>query len=94
MEAPGHVPSVPSPKSGTADIEEGHSGHILPELEITMHEVMEQLTKLKEDKSPGPDGMHPLVLHKISNHIQEPGTYRGHHQLLRGRRLFKVEKQF
>ena len=40
-------------------MEERHGGNILPELEISMHEVMEKLTKLKVDKSPGPDGMHP-----------------------------------
>ena len=33
--------------------------NILHELEITVHEVMKKLTKLKVDKSPGPDGMHP-----------------------------------
>ena len=32
------------PKEKMPDIEKGHSGHILPELEITIHEVMEQLT--------------------------------------------------
>ena len=42
-------------------MEERHGGNILPELEITMHEAMEKLTKLKVDKSPGPDGMHPHV---------------------------------
>ena len=45
-------------------MEERHGGNILPELEISMHEVMEKLTKLKVDKSPGPDGIHPHVLHR------------------------------
>ena len=39
--------------------EERCGGNILRELEITRHEVMEQLTKLKVDKSPGQDRMHP-----------------------------------
>ena len=38
-------------------------------------------------KSSGP---RPRKRNKTINHIQEPGTYRGHHPL-RGRRLFKVE---
>ena len=37
-------------------MEERHGGNILPELEISMHEVMEKLTKLKVDNSPGPTG--------------------------------------
>ena len=37
------------------NLKERHGGNILPELEITMHEVMEKITKLKIDMSPGPD---------------------------------------
>ena len=53
-------------------MEERHGGNILPELEITMREVMEKLTKLKVDKSPGPDGMHPHVLHRLRNELVTP----------------------
>ena len=35
-------------------MEERHGGNILPELELTMHDVMEKLTKLKIDKYEGP----------------------------------------
>ena len=52
-------------KENMPTMEERHGGNILPELEISMHEVMEKLTKLKVDKSPGPDGMHPHVLHRL-----------------------------
>ena len=53
---------------------ERHGENILPELEISMHEVMEKLTKLKVDKSPGPDGMHPHVLHRLRNELVTPLT--------------------
>ena len=55
-------------------MEERHGGNILPELEITMHEVMDKLTKLKVDKSPGPDGMHPHVLHRLRKVLVTPLT--------------------
>ena len=56
------------------NLEDRRGGDILPELEITMHEVMEQLTKLKVDKSPGPDVMHPNVLHRLRKEIVTPLT--------------------
>ena len=34
-----------------------------------MHDVTEKLTKLKVDKSPGPDGMHPHVLHRLRKEL-------------------------
>ena len=55
-------------------MEERQGGNILPELEITMHEVMEKLTKLNVDKSPGPDGMHPYVLHRLRKELVTPLT--------------------
>ena len=55
-------------------MEERHGGNILPELEITMHKVMDKLTKLKVDKSPGPDGMHPRVLHRLRKELVTPLT--------------------
>ena len=39
-----------------------------------MHEVMDKLTKLKVDKSPGPDGMHPHVLHRLRKELVTPLT--------------------
>ena len=47
---------------------------ILPELEITKHEVMEKLTKFNIDKSPGPDRMHPHVLHRLRKELVAPLT--------------------
>ena len=43
-------------KENMPTMEERHGGNILPELEISMHEVMEKLTKLKVDNSTGPTG--------------------------------------
>ena len=56
------------------NMEERHGGNIPHELEITIHEVMEKLTKLKVDKSPGPVGMHPHVLHRLRKEILTPLT--------------------
>ena len=39
-----------------------------------MHEVTEKLTKLKVEKSPGPDGMHPHVLHRPRKELVTPLT--------------------
>ena len=49
-------------------------GNIIRELEVTMHDVMEQLTKLKIDKSPGSDRMHPHVLHRLRRELVTPLT--------------------
>ena len=43
-------------KENMPTMEERYGGNILPELEISMHEVMEKLTKLKVDKYPGQTG--------------------------------------
>ena len=39
-----------------------------------MHEVMEKLTKLKADKSPGPDGMHSHFLYRPRKELVTPLT--------------------
>ena len=61
-------------KENMPTMEERHGGNILPELEISMHEVMEKLTKWKVDKSPGPDGMPPHVLHRLRKELVTPLT--------------------
>ena len=61
-------------KENMPTMEERHGGNILPELEISMHEVMGKLTKLKVDKYPGPDGMHPHVLHRLRKELVTPLT--------------------
>ena len=39
---------------------------------ITAQEVVKKLSKLKPNKSPGPDGMHPRLLKEIGTSIAEP----------------------
>ena len=46
----------------------------LRNIEITEETVLGKLRKLKTNKSPGPDGMHPRVLHEISSSITVPIT--------------------
>jgi len=38
-------------------------------------EVMEKLQKLKTDKSPGPDDIHPLLLKECASVLAEPLQY-------------------
>ena len=37
--------------------------------------VMKKLSKLKSDKSPGPDGLHPMILNRCADAIAEPLTW-------------------
>ena len=46
----------------------------LRNIEITEQMVMDKLKKLKINKSPGPDAMHPRVIHEISSSIATPIT--------------------
>ena len=47
----------------------------LRNIEITEQMVMDKLKKLKINKSPGPDAMHPRVIHEISSSIATPITF-------------------
>ena len=44
----------------------------LEDIELDSNIVQEKLEKLKKNKSPGPDNMHPRVLHEIASSISYP----------------------
>lgn len=46
----------------------------VPELLITEEEVLKKQQKLKVDKSPGPDGLHPKILRETAEVIYKPLT--------------------
>jgi len=41
---------------------------------VTEELVEKSLSKLKSDKSPGPDGLHPMLLRETADHIAYPLT--------------------
>jgi len=43
-------------------------------VEITKVKVKKLLCALKTDKSPGPDGMHPLLFHSTADEVAKPLT--------------------
>ena len=47
----------------------------LSNIQITEEMVLQKLKKIKVNKSPGPDNIHPRVLHEISGNITIPITY-------------------
>ena len=44
----------------------------LTDLEITENTLIQKLKKIKTNKSPGPDQIHPRILHEVSNQIAKP----------------------
>jgi hypothetical protein len=54
--------------------EEGTHENIMPPIVITESMVLEKLTKLKTEKSPGPDSIHPRVLKELKNELYKPLT--------------------
>jgi len=47
------------------------NGEQIP-IKFEVEEVQEKLRQLKSDKSPGPDGMHPLLLNRCAEVVAEP----------------------
>jgi len=41
-------------------------------VDISKEAVLTKLLKLKEDKSPGPDGIHPIVLKSCAEAVADP----------------------
>ena len=52
--------------------EEQNYEHVLDDFVITEDTIIKKLKKLKTNKSPGPDKIHPRVLHEISNSVSTP----------------------
>jgi hypothetical protein len=48
------------------------TGRILDKIETTPEEVKKLLSKLKEDKTPGPDNLHPKFLKECASSLSEP----------------------
>ena len=46
--------------------------HLLENLEVTENQVREKLKKLRSDKAPGPDLVHPHILKTFANTICKP----------------------
>eukprot|EP00061_Rhincodon_typus_P004971 g23851.t1 len=58
-------------KSNIPKIQVSREGAEVSLVAITKEKVLEKLTGLKVDKSPGPDGLHPRVLKEIAEEIVE-----------------------
>ena len=54
---------------------------VLTNMEFTEEDVKKKLKKLKPEKSPGPDGMHPKVLVELSDYLAKPLTILYHRSL-------------
>ena len=60
------IGNIPEPKQTRLD-----SGNGLAQIIFTKENVMEQLKRLKTDKSPGIDELHPKFLHEVREEIGE-----------------------
>ena len=52
--------------------EEINLQHLLEDLEVTENQVKEKLMKLRSDKAPGPDKVHPHILKTFANTLCKP----------------------
>ena len=55
--------------------EERIYNEVLSNITINQSDILKKLKKIKVNKSPGPDNIHPRVLHEISSEICEPLEY-------------------
>ena len=58
--------------STTLDLPEREIAHSMADVVITVQEVKEALSKLKENKAPGVDGIHPKILNRCSSTVCLP----------------------
>ena len=49
-----------------------HKGWQDSSVKLGIDEVLEKLLKLREDSSPGPDGIHPILLKSCARTLAEP----------------------
>jgi hypothetical protein len=66
--------SVYTNEEGIQDMDFVIHDNTVPPTVITECTVLEKLTKLKVDKSPVPDSIHPRVLNKLKNELYTPLT--------------------
>ena len=52
--------------------EELNLEYLLENITVTENQVKEKLMKLRADKAPGPDSVHPLILKKFANQLCKP----------------------
>ena len=58
--------------STTPDLPEREIAYSMADVVITVQEVKEALSKLKENKAPGVDGIHPKILNRCSSTVCLP----------------------
>ena len=58
--------------STTPNLPEREIAHSMADVVITVQEVKEALSKLKENKAPGVDGIHPKILNRCSSTVCLP----------------------
>ena len=59
------------PEGEVPELDPRHRGVIQADCEFTVEDVVEQLRKLKADKSPGMDGIHPQVLNLCADEMSK-----------------------
>ena len=61
-------------KEDTTDTQDAelNNQHTLSTLTITEERIQKKLSKMRTDKSPGPDGVHPLILKNLADILSKP----------------------